>query len=152
MFHGLFGTPIVILQPFMVYGPAQAPGKLIPAVTLSLLKGKIPRISSGRRRADWIYIDDVIEGFLAGALTPGIEGATIDLGSGELTSIREIVERLVAIIDHEVQPIFGALPDRPGENEIAANTAVASATLGWTAKTSLERGLRQTVEWYRARI
>jgi nucleoside-diphosphate-sugar epimerase len=152
MFHGLFQTPIIILQPFMVYGPAQAPGKLIPAVTLSLLKGERPKISSGRRRADWVYVDDVIEGFLAGALTPGIEGMTIDLGSGELTSIRDIVEGLVAIVGPQIEPMFGAVPDRPGENEISANTAIASAKLGWTANTSLESGLRQTVEWYRRHI
>jgi UDP-glucose 4-epimerase len=51
MFHSLFHAPVVILQPFMVYGPAQAPNKLIPTVTLSLLKGEAPRLSSGRRTA-----------------------------------------------------------------------------------------------------
>jgi UDP-glucose 4-epimerase len=92
----------------------------------------------------------VIEGYLAGAAKPGIEGATIDLGSGGLVSIRGIVERLVAIVDRRIEPLFGAVPDRPGENEIAANTAVALASLGWSATTSLETGLRQTVEWYRS--
>jgi nucleoside-diphosphate-sugar epimerase len=55
MFHNLFEAPVVILQPFMVYGPVQAPTKLIPAVTLSLLRGEAPKLSSGRRRADWVY-------------------------------------------------------------------------------------------------
>jgi UDP-glucose 4-epimerase len=149
MFHSLFQTPVVILRPFMVYGPAQAPGKLIPSVILSILSGNSPRISSGKRKADWIYVSDVIDGFVSAATTQGIEGATIDLGSGSLVCIRDIVERLVAVVGGDLEPVFGAVPDRPGENEIVADTARASTTLGWAPTISLESGLRQTVEWYR---
>ena len=149
MFHSLFQTPVVILRPFMVYGPAQAPSKLIPSVILSLLSGISPRVSSGKRGADWIYVSDVIDGFVSAATAPGIEGATIDLGSGSLVTIRGIVERLVAIVGSDLEPAFGAVPDRPDENEIVADTTCASATLGWVQKTVLESGLRQTVEWHR---
>jgi nucleoside-diphosphate-sugar epimerase len=150
MFHSLFEAPVVILQPFMVYGPAQAPTKLVPSVIRSLLHGRAPEISSGRRRADWIYIDDVIDGFVAAAVKPGIEGTTIDLGSGSLVSIRGIVERLVAIVGTGTAPTFGALPDRPGENEMTANTTVAAELLDWKATTALDQGLQQTVAWHRA--
>jgi nucleoside-diphosphate-sugar epimerase len=149
MFHSLFQTPVVILRPFMVYGPAQAPSKLVPSLILSLIGGHPPRISSGKRKADWVYVSDVIDGFVSAAMTPAIEGATIDLGSGSLVSIREIVERVVAEVGSDLDPVFGAVSDRPGENEIVADTARASVTLGWAPTTSLESGLRQTVEWYR---
>jgi UDP-glucose 4-epimerase len=152
MFHSLFRTPVVILRPFMVYGPAQAPSKLIPSVTLSLLRRSAPRISSGKQRADWVYVDDVIDGFVAAATAPAIEGATIDLGSGSLVSVRAIVEQLVAIVGTDIEPVFGAVADRPRENEIEADTAHALAALAWSQKTSLERGLRRTVEWYRATV
>ena len=69
----------------MTYGPGQAPTKLIPSVALALLQGERPRLSSGRHRSDWVYISDVIEGFVAAATVSGIEGKTIDLGSGTLT-------------------------------------------------------------------
>ncbi|MDW6021586.1 NAD(P)-dependent oxidoreductase [Mesorhizobium sp. BAC0120] len=149
MFHSLFQAPVVILRPFMVYGPAQASSKLIPSVILSLLAGISPKISSGKRRADWIYVSDVIDAFVSAATAPGIEGTTIDLGSGSLVTIRGIVERLTAIVGSDAKPMFGAVPDRPDENEIVADTACASATLGWVQKTALENGLRQTVEWYK---
>jgi nucleoside-diphosphate-sugar epimerase len=152
MFHKLYQTPVVVLCPFMVYGPAQATSKLIPSVTLSLLTSEAPKLSSGSQKGDWVYVADVIEGFVAAAVAPGIEGATIDLGSGTLVSVRNIVGQLVAIIGTQVEPIFGALPDRPGENELAANTTAAAAMLGWRASTSMESGLRQTVEWYRSRV
>jgi UDP-glucose 4-epimerase len=148
MFHSLFHTPVVILRPFMVYGPAQAPSKLIPAVTIALLKGEVPRISGGQQKSDWLYIDDAIDGFLAAAVTPAIEGATVDLGSGKLVSVREIVARLVELVGCRIEPVFGALPTRPGENEVVANTVVASSMLGWAVTTSLDSGLRKTIEWY----
>jgi len=72
------------------------------------------------------------------------------LGTGNLVSIRSIVERLVNYTGSQLRPLFGALPGRPGENEVAANTSTASELLGWRANTSLESGLRQTVEWFKA--
>lgn len=150
MFHSLYQTPVVILRPFMVYGPAQSVYKLIPSVTLSLLKSEAPKLSSGHRRFDWLYIDDAIEGFLAAAIAPGLDGLTIDLGSGNLVSIADIVGQLIRHTGSQKQACFGALPDRPGENEIAANLIAASSKLGWAATTSLAKGLQQTVDWYKA--
>ncbi|MGD9501614.1 MAG: NAD-dependent epimerase/dehydratase family protein [Methyloceanibacter sp.] len=149
MFYSLYGTPVVLLRPFMTYGPGQARTKLIPSVTLSLLRREPPRLSSGRYSSDWVYIADVIEGFVAAATTPGIEGKTIDLGTGHLVPMTDIVDRLVTIVGHDVTPEFGALPDRPGENLVSADTSVAAEDLGWQAKTPLEAGLRKTVSWYR---
>jgi UDP-glucose 4-epimerase len=149
MFHSLYDTPVVMLRPFMPYGPGQAQTKLIPSVTLSLLRREPPRLSSGKYSSDWVYIADVIEGFVAAATTPGIEGKTIDLGTGSLVPMTQIVDNLFTIVGHDVTPQFGALPDRPGENAITADTATAAEDLGWRAKTSLESGLRKTVSWYR---
>jgi nucleoside-diphosphate-sugar epimerase len=150
MFHMLYKTPAVIVRPFMTYGPAQAPTKLIPSVTLALLRGEVPKVSSGKTKADWVYITDVIDGLLRAATIPAIEGRTIDLGTGSLVSVRDVVIRLVQLAQTDIDVLFGALPDRPAENEVRANTAIASELLGWTASTSLQSGLRQTFDWFRA--
>jgi UDP-glucose 4-epimerase len=150
MFYSLYQTPVVNLRPFMTYGPGQASSKLVPFVVLSLLRGAAPRLSSGRTKADWVFIADVIEAFVRAATAPGIDGKSIDLGTGNLISIRAVVERLVKFTGSHLRPVFGALPDRPGENEVAANTSTASELLRWSANTSLESGLRQTVEWFKA--
>jgi nucleoside-diphosphate-sugar epimerase len=133
----------------MAYGPGQDSKKLIPSVVVTLLNGEAPKLSSGRLEADWVYIDDVIEGFLQAALAPGIDGETIDLGSGTLTSVRAVVECLATMISSEAKPLFGALPDRPFEQVRLADTAGALAKIGWKATTFLEQGLQQTVDWYR---
>jgi nucleoside-diphosphate-sugar epimerase len=153
MFHALYGLPVVITRVFMVYGPAQRDlSKLIPYVTLSLLQGKAPKISSGSRMVDWIYVDDLIDGFLSVATAAGIEGSTIDIGSGALVAIREIVERLEKIVNVGMRASFGALQDRPLEPVRIANVADTYSRIGWKPANSLDTGLRTTVEWYKEHL
>jgi UDP-glucose 4-epimerase len=152
MFHLLYGVPTVILRPFMTYGPEQSDKKIISYVTGSLLRGETPMLSSGSRAVDWIYIDDVITGFLAAAKVDCIEGCTLDLGSGVTVSIREVAKRLASLIDSGVQPKFGALPDRPFERVRVADTKTAKLKLGWQATVSLDDGLRLTIDWWKKRL
>jgi len=153
MFHKLYNTPVVILRVFMTYGPGkQNPHKLLPYVITSLLKGQAPKLGSGERQIDWIYVDDVIGGMLFAALASDVEGATIDLGSGATLSIQMIVKHLVNLVDSNVKPLFGDIPDRPMEQVRMANTADTYGKLGWKPQTSLEIGLRKTVDWYRKQL
>ena len=149
MFHELYNFPVVMVRPFMTYGPGQDERKLIPHVILSLLKKQAPKLSSGRQEIDWIYIDDVIDGFLAAAGAPDIEGQTIDLGSGVLVPIRVVDSQIVEVMGTEVAPLFNALPDRPAEPVRVADMSAAYAKLGWKPHTLLKSGLAQTVDWYR---
>jgi UDP-glucose 4-epimerase len=150
MFHALYKLPVVIARVFMVYGPAQQDlTKLIPYVTLSLLRGEMPKISSGGRPVDWIYVSDVVDGFMTLAEAPGIDGGTFDLGSGSLISIREIVQQLAAVVDPKAKVQFGALPDRPLEPTRLAKTAETFARIGWKPQVSLPEGLERTVDWYK---
>jgi UDP-glucose 4-epimerase len=151
MFHALYGSPVVILRVFMVYGPGpQDLRKLIPHVALSLLRGEAPALSSGTRRIDWVYLDDVVQAFLAAASTGAdVAGLTLDVGSGELVTIRALVGELVRIIQADVEPSFGALADRALEQVRAADPGPAARALNWVPRTSLAEGLRRTVDWYR---
>ena len=152
MFHQLYQTPVVLVRPFMTYGPGQNVRKIIPSVTLSLLQSEAPLLASGQRQVDWIYIDDVISGMLAAAQVPHVEGCTFDLGSGALVSIRSVVQQLTNLANPQIEPLFGALPDRPVEKVRVANTAYSYEKLGWQPVISLEAGLEHTVNWYRQRI
>jgi UDP-glucose 4-epimerase len=150
MFHALYKLPVVIARVFMVYGPAQQDlTKLIPYVTLSLLRGEKPKISSGGRPVDWIYVSDVIDGFMALGQAPGIDGGTFDLGSGTLVSIRELVEQLAVMVEPGAKVEFGALADRPLEPTRLAKVAETFARIGWKPRVSLQDGLQRTVDWYK---
>ncbi len=153
MFHALYGLPVVLLRIFMVYGPGpESLRKLTPHTILSLLKGEAPRLSSGGHEIDWVYVDDVVEAFLAAASKPAIEGQTFDIGSGKTRSIRSLVEYLVSMINPALEPRYGEIHDRALERTRIASLAPAEELLGWRPATSLESGLQQTVAWYREQV
>jgi UDP-glucose 4-epimerase len=153
MFQALYQFPVIMLRVFMVYGPAQSDlSKLIPYVITSLLHGEAPKLSSGRRKVDWIYVDDVVDALLRVAQAPSIEGATIDIGTGSLVSIQTVVDLLVSLINPNIKPQFGALLDRPMEQEPIANTEDTYHSIGWRSKVSLEDGLRLTADWYQENL
>jgi nucleoside-diphosphate-sugar epimerase len=146
MFHLVFGVPVVILRPFMTYGPGQPNTKVVAYILNCLLRGEPPKLSSGSRLVDWIYIDDVISGFLAGMTAHGIEGGTFDLGSGVLVTIQDVAETLSSLTNAKVRPAFSVLPERLAETIRAADIKEARLKLGWQPRVPLDEGLRLTVE------
>ena len=150
MFHALYGLPTVIARVFMVYGPEQKDNeKLVPYTILRALDGKAPELSSGLRQIDWIYVSDVVDGLLQLGCKPGLDGGTIDLGSGHLHSIKEVVEEILRQINPSIKGHFGAVSDRAMEQERIANVSETRITVSWQARTVLEEGLAQTIAWYR---
>jgi UDP-glucose 4-epimerase len=149
MCHALYGLPVVIARVFMVYGPAQQDEtKLVPYTIRSLARGEAPEITSGRRQIDWVYVDDVVDGLIALALAPGVEGDTVDLGSGLLITTAELVEMICSLMKSAVRPRFGALADRPLEPVRVARVADTTALTGWAPRVSLKQGLARTIAWY----
>jgi len=151
MFHALYGLPTNIARVFMVYGPAQPDeSKLVPYAIRSWLGGQAPRMTSGQHLIDWIYVTDVVEGFLAIATAPRIEGESIDLGSGELISTRSLVERIAELMQTPIAPDFHALPDRPLERIRVADIERSFQQVGWRPRISLDEGLRAVIAYCRA--
>ncbi|MBC3765571.1 NAD-dependent epimerase/dehydratase family protein [Neptunicella marina] len=153
MFYQLYQLPVVMARIFMVYGPGQKDlSKLVPYSILCLLKGKSPLISSGTRLVDWIYVEDVVTGLLTMGLQHGIEGKTLDLGSGESQSIRGVIEQLIAVADTEITAEFGAGAGRKHEVEPVADIKHTAQWLHWQPQTTLSQGLANTVGFYRQQL
>jgi nucleoside-diphosphate-sugar epimerase len=148
-----WGVPMVWARLFMVYGPGQGDHtKLVPAACRALLRGEVFDTSSGRRLVDWIYVDDVVDGLLACLDRPGIEGGHLDLGTGALTSVRAVVERLHQLVPQAPEPAWGALPDRAFEVERAADLATTERRLAWKPRYALGLGLERTLDWVRSTL
>ena len=153
MFHQLWDVPVTTLRIGMVYGPGQQDlRKLIPYVTTALLRGESPELTSGTRLVDWIYVEDVVDAFLAAADSAHAPGRVFDIASGTQLSIRDTVELLAKIIGAHQQPRFGAVADRPLDRAQVADIGPADELLGWRPRTSLETGLRRTADWYSASL
>lgn len=151
MFFALYQTPVTIARLFMVYGPGQHDvRKLVPYVATSLLSGKTPNLTSGVRPVDWVYVDDVVDALIRCAITPGLEGKTVDVGTGEMTSVRGVAEQIAKLVGRG-EPVFGAVDDRQLEQVRAADVAETRTLIG-RPPTTLDDGLRKTVAWYRERV
>lgn len=149
MYAELYGLDVVIARVFMVYGAGRQDGrKLIPHVIRSLLANAPPRLSSGCRRVDWIYVDDVINGLVRLLPASGVAGRVVDIGSGRMVAVRDVVEQIYRRLGHDEPPPFGTLPDRPGEPEAAADLRATKALLGWRPAVNLEEGLTRTIDWF----
>lgn len=148
-FQGLYGLSVVSARIGMAYGPGQRDiAKLVPHVILSQLEGRAPRLASGDRRADWVYVDDVADALIACMEAPRLEDGIVDVGTGVGTSVGEIAERLTRITGGPA-PERGALPDRAQDRTVLADASETARRIGWRATCDLDTGLRRTVAWYR---
>jgi nucleoside-diphosphate-sugar epimerase len=151
MCHALYKMPTAIARVFMVYGPAQQDeGKLVPYVIRSLQRGEIPKISSGRHVYDWVFVEDVVDGFLKMAIANEIGGQSVDLGTGLQTTTADLVDTLCELMGAQGRPQYGAMPDRPLEPVRVADTNTAFAQIGFRSKVSLREGLQRTIDYYNA--
>ena len=149
MFHGLYGLPVSIARPMMVYGPGQwDTTKLLPYVITSFLAGVSPAVTSGTRELDWVYVDDVVEAFLTIVSMSAVVGRAVELGSGTLTTVRDLVLEVGALIDPGIPVRFGAMAERKLERPRAARVEETKNLIGWRATTSLSEGLAATIAWH----
>ena len=101
---------------------------------------------------DWVYVDDVIDAFLRAAPGPGWRAARWTSGRGASPPPAIVVLRLRELVGGDVDPAFGAIPDRALERVRAAEPGVAAEAMGWRPRTPLEDGLPRTVAYYRSRL
>jgi len=149
MFHALYGFPIAIARVFQVYGPGQQDEtKLVPYVIRCVLRGEVPKITSGKHCWDWIFVEDVVSGLMKLAVASGVDGKTVDLGSGLVIATKKLVDKICMLMKTEIQPAYGSLADRPLEPLRVANTKESLRLIGWAPRIHLVEGLRRTINWY----
>jgi dTDP-glucose 4,6-dehydratase len=150
-YHLSYNLPVTIVRLFNTYGPMQSKDAIIPTIIVQALVE--PKLFLGNMHAirDFIYVEDVIGGFLKVAETPELTGEVINLGSGQGISIGSLAEKIITLIGRDVEIIFDATRIRiqsPDIEQLVADIAKAKDLLGWQPKTSLDVGLKQTIEWF----
>ena len=98
-------------------------------------------MTRGEQQRDFIYIDDVVGGLMAALRAPDLEGRVLDLGTGTLHRLYDVVARIWELVQAPGQIRAGALPYRPGEvTAIPADVQRTRLLTGWTAQVSLRQG------------
>ncbi|HEX5274841.1 MAG TPA: NAD-dependent epimerase/dehydratase family protein [Candidatus Rubrimentiphilum sp.] len=151
-----FGMRMTALRYFNVYGPRQDYRRSIPPVMsafiMKLLQGRRPIVyGSGRKRRDFIFVDDVNDFHVACLTDPRTDGGTYNLGSGRNHSVLEIYEKVAELVGVRIEPEHR--PDIPGDEaqETLADITAARA-LGWAPKVSLEDGLLRSIAFIRDHV
>ncbi|MCH8328178.1 MAG: NAD(P)-dependent oxidoreductase, partial [Candidatus Marinimicrobia bacterium] len=136
-----------------MYGPGDDVSKFTSRVIRSCLdKQPELELTEGSHKRDFIYIDDVISGFMTLLLNDWTEEnrfMEFDLGSGQPVAIRELVEAIHRLTDSRTSLKFGALPTRKNEPMTTCSQTDPLEVLGWSCKTSLEQGLQTTIAAFR---
>ncbi len=150
-----FGLKSTALRYFCVYGPRQDYRRTVPPVMsafiIRLLKKQRPVIyGSGKKRRDFVYVDDVNDFHLRCITDQRTDGGTFNLGSGENYSVQDIYEIIENELRSGIKPIYKA--DLPGESELTLADARRAKALGWKAKTSLEQGVRASIQFIKSKV
>lgn len=136
-------------RPFFCYGPAEPPGRLLNDVITGLLEGRRVACTSGLQVRDYLHTDDVGRA-LAALLDSDFHGA-VNIGSGVGISIRDLVLRTAELAGDPDLIDFGARQAGGGEPaQIIADVSRLSEVLHFSPAFTLERGLTQTIDWFRA--
>jgi NAD dependent epimerase/dehydratase len=148
-----FDLPVVVLRPFNTYGPRQSDRAVLPTMLRQLLDGRT-EIRLGRLdpRRDLTFVADTVDGFVRAATAPGIDGEVIQLGTGRSESIGELFAMACRLLGTDARAVEDPARLRPDASEVLvlqADPSRARERLGWEARTSLEDGLRATIDWLR---
>ena len=137
------GWPLRGAMIFQCYGAGQSGRNVLPAALAAAFSGDEFPLSPGEQLRDWVSVEDVVSGLLAVAQSELAPADSIEIGTGEGTSLRETVKILFELVGGKGRPIIGALPYRPGEDMRAVADADRTERLtGWRARTGLVEGLR----------
>lgn len=144
-----FGTEVVTLRPFNTFGPRQSARAFIPTVISQALSDEAEiHLGALDPRRDMTFVSDTASGFILAATAADIAGETINLGTGQTSSIGDIAHRILALMNC-CKPIRqDASRLRPALSEVmhlVSDNAKARERLGWTPRTDLQSGLRETI-------
>lgn len=134
--------PIYGAMIFQAYGPGQADNTLIATALAAACAGADFPMTAGGQERDWIYVTDVAAGLAAMIKADLSPGTTVDLGTGHLTSVADVVRRIYGLVNQGGRPLIGVLPDRPGEEvQQVADVARSGSLISWQAAVPLDEGL-----------
>ena len=149
----LYGTAVVCLRFFTVYGPRQRPDLAIHKFARLMAAGRpVPFFGDGSTERDYTWVDDIVQGVEASVryarANPGAF-EIFNLGESQTVSLRGLVELLAEALG--VEPVLDRLPPQPGDVvRTCADVSRARRMLGYAPSVPIQEGIPRFVEWFRA--
>lgn len=148
-----FSLPVVVPRFVNIYGPHDLHfERLIPRTIKAVLEDKSPKMWGGEAIRDYLFIDDALEAYIALAKVnlKRVKGNRIfNFGSGNLISVRNLVEKIIKLSGKRVaiDKIAQGRSEEILTQYVAWNKA--RRLLHWEPKVDLEEGLKRTIAWYK---
>ncbi len=142
--------PVVILRPFNTFGPRETLPYFIPEMIRQCLKEPTIHVGNLKTSRDFTYVDDTTHAMIQALETENIEGAIINIGTGqthEMKAILALIERETGTEDKATHLDKTRLRPRDVQTLVTDNTK-ARKILGWTPATTFAEGIRKTIQWY----
>ena len=149
-----YDLPVAVTRCANLYGGGDLNwSRIVPGTIRGVIRGERPVIrSDGTPLHDYLYVQDAVQAYLTLAEhldEPLVRGEPFNFGMDDPKSVLEMVQAIIAVSDRpELEPVV--LGNAP--NEIQAqylDSSKARRVLGWAPRYSLEKGLRETLGWYR---
>lgn len=152
-YFATYGLPVKITRSSNNYGPNQFPEKLIPLFVTNLLLGKkVPVYGDGLQVRDWLFVRDNCDAIILAAEKKGKSGEVYNVGaSSEKTNMW--ITRFLLESTGKGEEMIEHVQDRLGhDRRYSLDWGKAREELGWKPETTLESGLKKTVEWYKSNM
>jgi len=150
----LYGIPTVILRYFNIYGPGQSAayaGVITRFVREALHQSPPVIFGDGQQTRDFVFINDVVDATLSSLDKSLPRAAIINIATGRATSITSLSKMILDILRlHNLHPIH-ASPRAGDVRHSRADISLARKMLNFRPKYDLNKGLRATTDWFRAK-
>jgi len=151
-FYNAYQLPVTIVRPFNTYGPRQSARAVIPTIITQIASGnKEIKIGDTTPTRDFNYMKDICNGFILLAKCDKAIGETVNIGSNDEISIKELFALIKDIMHSDANLMVDEQRLRPEHSEVfrlrCDNTKIKELT-GYKPQYSLREGLEKTVEWF----
>jgi nucleoside-diphosphate-sugar epimerase len=141
-----------VFRLFSAYGPWEEPSRLIPTV-LTRARAGLPLVMASPETArDFVYVGDVVDALIDLPRVALLRGEVINLGSGVQTTLREVVEAVLALTGGRSEVRWGGMEARRWDTDRwSADASLARRLLGWAPRHTFRQGLARTLAWLETR-
>lgn len=156
-YHRSFQLPVAITRCGNLYGAGDLNfNRLVPGTVRSALAGESPVVrSDGTLIRDYFYAKDAVEAYLRLAERlpdPAFDGEAFNFGTETPMSVLDLVALILRLMDRsDLEPTVLGQASHEIEKQYL-DCAKARRMLDWTPQYSLERGLEETIAWYRGHL